>query len=58
METVLTDESAVVRLVGGDSRLAAVVLGGVALAVASALCAFVTEPESVTEREEVEHALS
>jgi maltose/moltooligosaccharide transporter len=58
METILTDESALVRLIGGDNRLTAVVLGGVSLAVAAALCAFVTEPESVTEREEVEHALS
>jgi len=33
-----------VRLVGGDNRLTAVVLGGVSLAVAAALCAFVTEP--------------
>jgi len=45
METILTDESALVRLVGGDNRLTAVVLGGVSLAVAAALCAFVTEPE-------------
>src|SRR5215510_11320594 len=55
METILTDESAVVRLVGGDSRLTAVVLGGVSLAVAAALCAFVTEPEEtrgVVEREQ------
>ena len=58
METFLTEESALVRLVGGDNRLTAVVLGGISLAVAAALCAFVTEPESVTEREEVDHALS
>ncbi len=45
METILTEESAVVRLVGGDNRLTAVVLGGISLAVAAALCAFVTEPE-------------
>jgi hypothetical protein len=45
METILTDESAVVRLVGGDNRLTAVVLGGISLAVAATLCAFVTEPE-------------
>jgi len=45
METILTEQSAVVRLVGGDNRLTAVVLGGVSLAVAAALCAFVTEPE-------------
>jgi len=50
METILTDESAVVRLVGGDSRLTAVVLGGVSLAVAAALCAFVTEPEETRAR--------
>jgi len=45
METILTDESALVRLIGGDNRLTAVVLGGVSLAVAAALCAFVTEPD-------------
>jgi maltose/moltooligosaccharide transporter len=45
METILTDESAVVRLVGGDNRLTAVVFGGISLAVAAALCAFVIEPE-------------
>src|SRR5215471_15125995 len=45
METILTDESALVRLIGGDNRLTAVVLGGISLAVAAALCAFVTEPE-------------
>jgi len=45
METILTDESTLVRLVGGDNRLTAVVLGGISLAVAAALCAFVTEPE-------------
>ena len=45
MQTILTNESALVRLVGGDNRLTAVVLGGISLAVAAALCAFVTEPE-------------
>ena len=45
METILTEQSALVRLIGGDNRLTAVVLGGVSLAVAAALCAFVTEPE-------------
>jgi maltose/moltooligosaccharide transporter len=45
METILTNESALVRLVGGDNRLTAVVLGGISLAVAAALCVFVTEPE-------------
>ena len=54
METFLTDESALVRLVGGDNRLTAVVLGGVSLALAAALCAFVTEPEEArAEREQL-----
>jgi maltose/moltooligosaccharide transporter len=44
MENVLTDESALVQLVGGDHRLAAVVIGGVSLAVAAMLCVFVTDP--------------
>src|SRR5262252_10880807 len=55
METILTEQNALVRLIGGDNRLTAVVLGGVSLAVAAALCAFVTEPEEfVTEPKEVE----
>jgi maltose/moltooligosaccharide transporter len=44
MERVLTADSTLVRLLGGDNRLAAVVIGGVCLAVAAALCAFVVEP--------------
>ena len=44
METLLTNESAVVQLLGGDNRLAAVVIGGISLAVAAALCSIVTEP--------------
>jgi maltose/moltooligosaccharide transporter len=44
METFLTNESAVVQLLGGDNRLAAVVIGGISLAVAAALCSIVTEP--------------
>ena len=44
MEQLLTDDSALVRLLGGDNRLAAVVIGGVCLAVAAALCTFVVEP--------------
>jgi maltose/moltooligosaccharide transporter len=44
MEKLLTEESALVQLVGGDSRLTAVVIGGVSMAVAAALCAFVTDP--------------
>jgi maltose/moltooligosaccharide transporter len=44
METSLTNESALVQLVGGDNRLTAVVIGGISLAVAAALCAIVIEP--------------
>jgi maltose/moltooligosaccharide transporter len=46
METSLTNESALVQLVGGDNRLTAVVIGGLSLAVAAALCAIVIEPAS------------
>ena len=41
METVLTDDSALVRGLGGDNRLAAVVIGGASMGVAAALVAFV-----------------
>ena len=44
MEQVLTDSSALVRLLGGDNRLAAVVIGGICLVVAAALCTLVVEP--------------
>jgi maltose/moltooligosaccharide transporter len=44
MEQVLTNSSALVRLLGGDNRLAAVVIGGTCLAVAAALCTLVVEP--------------
>jgi len=47
MEKFLTDDSTLVQLVGGDNRLTAVVIGGVSMAVAAALCAFVTEPEAL-----------
>lgn len=43
METLLTNESAFVRLVGGDNRLAAVVLGGISMALAAALVTIVTD---------------
>jgi maltose/moltooligosaccharide transporter len=46
MEKVLTQESALVLLVGGDNRLTAVVIGGLSLAVAAALCTFLTEAEA------------
>src|SRR5215475_396012 len=44
MEKFLTNESAVVHLLGGDNRLTAVVIGGISLAVAATLCTIVTEP--------------
>ncbi len=44
METLLTNESVLVQLLGGDNRLTAVVIGGVSLAVAAALCSIVIEP--------------
>jgi maltose/moltooligosaccharide transporter len=44
MEKFLTADSTLVQLAGGDNRLTAVVIGGVSMAVAAALCAFVTEP--------------
>jgi maltose/moltooligosaccharide transporter len=47
MEKFLTDNSTLVQLIGGDNRLTAVVIGGVSMAVAAALCVFVTEPERV-----------
>jgi len=44
MENFLTNESALVRLLGGDNRLTALVIGGISLAVAAALCGLVTDP--------------
>jgi maltose/moltooligosaccharide transporter len=44
LERLLTNESALVQLLGGDNRLTAVFIGGISLAVAAALCAIVTEP--------------
>jgi maltose/moltooligosaccharide transporter len=50
LERVLTDESAMVTWVGGDNRLAVVVIGGLSLAVAAALCGIVLDPTAeVTE---------
>ncbi len=48
METVLTDDSAFVRYVGGDNRLAAVVLGGVSLAIAAALVSIVPRDDAAS----------
>jgi maltose/moltooligosaccharide transporter len=47
LERLLTDESAVVTWVGGDNRLAVVVIGGLSLAVAGALCTIVIDPSAV-----------
>ncbi|HKW93415.1 MAG TPA: MFS transporter [Methylomirabilota bacterium] len=44
LERLLTDESQLVLLVGGDNRLAVVVIGGVSLAVAAGLCTIVIDP--------------
>ena len=46
LERVLTNDSAVVLLVGGDNRLTVVVIGGLSLAGAAALCAIVTDPSA------------
>jgi hypothetical protein len=46
MESLLSNESAVVLMVGGDNRLTVVVIGGLSLAVAAALCAIVTDPSA------------
>jgi predicted membrane-bound spermidine synthase len=45
LERLLTDESTIVAHLGGDNRLAVVVIGGLSLAVAAALCTIVVEPE-------------
>jgi maltose/moltooligosaccharide transporter len=53
LERLLTDESQLVLLVGGDNRLAVVVIGGLSLAVAAALCTIVIDPSA----QPTEHAL-
>jgi len=45
LERLLTDDSTLVMHLGGDNRLAVVVIGGFSLAVAAALCSIVVEPE-------------
>jgi maltose/moltooligosaccharide transporter len=45
LERLLTDDSALVQLLGGDNRLTVVVIGGLSLAIAAALCTIVVEPE-------------
>ena len=44
LESILTNESPLVVQLGGDNRLAVVVIGGLSLAVAAALCSIVIEP--------------
>ena len=44
LERLLTDESALVMHLGGDNRLAVVVIGGLSIAVAAALCTIVVDP--------------
>jgi maltose/moltooligosaccharide transporter len=46
LERLLTDESALVMQLGGDNRLAVVVIGGLSLAIAAALCALVIDPSA------------
>jgi maltose/moltooligosaccharide transporter len=46
LERLLTNESALVQQVGGDNRLTVVVIGGLSLAVAAALCTTVIEPDA------------
>ncbi|HMI26362.1 MAG TPA: MFS transporter, partial [Streptosporangiaceae bacterium] len=46
LERLLTNESALVLLLGGDNRLTVVVIGGLSLALAAALCTIVIEPEA------------
>jgi maltose/moltooligosaccharide transporter len=58
MEKFLTDESVLVQVVGGDNRLTAVVIGGVSLAVAAALCAIVTDPAAATRSSSIEDRVS
>ena len=56
LERLLTDESALVTHLGGDNRLAVVVIGGLSLAVAAILCTIVVEPEGYPMRP-TEHPL-
>ncbi|HKZ04503.1 MAG TPA: hypothetical protein VJU81_03450, partial [Methylomirabilota bacterium] len=46
LERLLTNESPLVVQLGGDNRLAVVVIGGLSLAVAAALCTIIIEPEN------------
>jgi len=55
LQRLLTDESTLVAHLGGDNRLAIVVVGGLSLAVAAALCTVVVEPKDYPMRP-TEHA--
>ncbi len=55
LERLLTNESALVLQLGGDSRLAVVVLGGVSLAVAAALCVIVIDPSAPAPARPIAH---
>jgi maltose/moltooligosaccharide transporter len=46
MEKVLTNDSAFVKMLGGDNRLTAVVIGGVSLGIAAMLVTIVREHET------------
>ncbi len=53
MEKVLTDDSTLVKWVGGDNRLAAVVIGGVSMGIAAALVTIVKDTsEAEKDKEE------
>ena len=52
METVLTNDSAIVRLLGGDNRLTAVVIGGISMGIAAGLVSVVHDEEEGREEEE------
>ncbi len=45
MEKVLTNDSSLVQMLGGDNRLTAVVIGGISMAIASGLVALVPKEE-------------
>jgi maltose/moltooligosaccharide transporter len=51
METVLTNDSALVKMLGGDNRLTAVVIGGISMGIAACLVTFVPEEEVATSAE-------
>jgi maltose/moltooligosaccharide transporter len=58
MEKFLTEESVLVQVVGGDNRLTAVVIGGISMAVAAALCAIVIDPAAAARPSPIEDRVS